>query len=549
MVSVPVPPLSRLRLPEWQLDTNQLAWIAAVFFSLTGSTAFWHQAWATGELHGWAGAWIALALALMVLAANVLLASLLLVGRAAKPVLALLLCVAAAAAYFSWHYGVYVDDDMLRNVLHTDVAESRELLGPGLWLYLLAMAGLPLALLSRVRICRRPLRQAVVRRLLQLGAGLALLVLALALAFQPVSGLMHAHRDLRNLVAPANVLVSAARIAFDTRRPHAPRRVVGADARVASPLAGRKPRVLVLVVGETVRAQDWGLNGYRRQTTPQVAALDPVNFPDVTSCGSATEVSLPCMFSAVGRRDYDRDRIETSESLLHVLQRAGIGTLWRDNQTGCKGVCEGLPFESFRHAAARCGGECPDAILLDGLDERLDVRRGDQVIVLHMLGNHGPSYFRRYARSAERFVPACHSDELADCSVEQIVNAYDNAVLQTDDLLARLVRQLAARPDVDTAMLYVSDHGESLGENGLFLHGMPYAIAPREQTRVPTVLWLSHGFAADRGIDVGCLRARARQPASHDNLFHTVLGLMDVSTRDRDPALDLVRGCTAAARR
>ena len=528
----------------WQLTTGQLAWIAAGFFSATASGAFWRETWATGELQGWAGAWTSLSLALAILASNLLLMSLVLVGRAAKPVLAVLLALAAATAYFSWRYTVYLDDDMLRNVLHTDLAESRELLGSGLWLHLALFAGVPAALLARVRVRRLPLRVAVRNRLLQVGASLGLLVLSLGLAFQPVSGLMHTHRELRHLVAPANAMVSVARLALHAPERRQPRRVVGADARLVRPLAGRRRRVLVLVVGETVRAQNWGLNGYRRQTTPQLAALAPINFPDVTACGSATEVSLPCMFAAVGRRDYDADRIEHSESVLHVLERAGVSTLWRDNQTGCKGVCEGLAFETFRNATARCGGPCGDEVLLEGLPQLIGSGVTDQVVVLHMLGNHGPAYFRRYPAEAERFRPACRSDELADCSVGQVVNAYDNAVLHTDAVLARLVRLLAARDDVDAAMLYVSDHGESLGENGLFLHGMPYAIAPRVQTRVPMVLWMSPRFVADAGLDMACLRARAARPASHDNLFHTVLGLMDVATRDYAPALDLTHGCT-----
>ncbi len=535
------------RLRTWSLTTTQLACLAGVFFSVTASAAFWRGTWATGELQGWSGTWTAFALALAIVASNVLVMSLVLVGRIARPLLGVLLGVAAAVAYFSWHFTVYFDDDMLRNVLHTDVAESRELLAPGLWVHLTLFAGLPIALLTRVRIRSLPLRDAARGRALQLAASLAMLLASLALAYQPISGLMHAHRELRHLVAPANVLVSSARLLLNAQKPHGPRRIVGADARVASPLAVRQPRVLVLVVGETVRAQNWGLNGYRRQTTPELAALAPVNFPDVTACGSATEVSLPCMFAPIGRRDYDRERIEGSESLLHVLQRAGVATLWRDNQTGCKGVCDGLPFDSFRHATAMCKDECFDEILLEGLDGILDANKGDQVVVLHMLGNHGPSYFRRYPARSERFRPACRADELADCSVAQIVNAYDNAVLHTDAVLARLVRQLAARRDLDTAMLYVSDHGESLGEKGLFLHGIPYAIAPREQVKVPMVLWLSHGFAASRGVDMACLRNQARKPASHDNLFHTVLGLMDVATRDQVATLDLLHACRRPA--
>jgi len=303
-------------------------------------------------------------------------------------------------------------------------------------------------------------------------------------------------------------------------------------------------------VGETVRAQNWGLNGYARQTTPQLKQINPVNFTDVTACGSATEISLPCMFAPIGRRDYDKDRIQHSESLLHALEHAGIPTLWRDNQTGCKGVCDGLAFESFEHGhdAQSCNDDgCMDEVMLRGLQDEVDKRPGDMVLVLHQLGNHGPSYYKRYPQRLARFNPVCESAELGECSSEQIVNAYDNAVLHTDDFVARIIGFLSAQSQRDTAMIYVSDHGESLGENGLFLHGMPYAIAPKTQTRVPMVMWLSNGMASDGAIDVDCLRHEASAPVSHDNLFHSVLGLMQVETVEYSRSLDLFAACRRPA--
>jgi lipid A ethanolaminephosphotransferase len=187
-------------------------------------------------------------------------------------------------------------------------------------------------------------------------------------------------------------------------------------------------------------------------------------------------------------------------------------------------------------------GRCLDEGLLLGLEQRLKAAQGPQVLVLHMLGNHGPSYFRRHPPAFAKFQPACEKDDLRQCSREQIVNAYDNALLYTDEVLARLIDRLKAS-GVDTAMLYVSDHGESLGENNLFLHGIPYAIAPKEQTEVPMVLWMSEGFRAASGVDEACLRQRATQPAAHDHLFHTVLGLMDVRTSLYEGAWDLGKNC------
>jgi lipid A ethanolaminephosphotransferase len=212
-------------------------------------------------------------------------------------------------------------------------------------------------------------------------------------------------------------------------------------------------------------------------------------------------------------------------------------------------VCEGLPFESFEHAqvAGPCDEEgCLDEVLLDGLDARLQATPGDAVIVLHQLGNHGPAYFRRYPPRLRRFTPACETDDLSRCTQQEIVNAYDNAVLYTDEFLARTIGWLARQQDRDAAMIYVSDHGESLGEHGLFLHGVPYAIAPQAQLHVPMVAWLSPGFASARGIDVACLRARSDAPASQDNLFHSVLGLMQVTTPEYRQSLDLFSPCETA---
>ncbi|WP_415246253.1 phosphoethanolamine transferase [Thauera sp.] len=166
------------------------------------------------------------------------------------------------------------------------------------------------------------------------------------------------------------------------------------------------------------------------------------------------------------------------------------------------------------------------------------------MLVLHQLGNHGPAYFRRHPESFRRFTPSCDQDELSKCSREQILNSYDNALLYTDHVLARTIDLLEELDkQYDTAMIYVSDHGESLGENGLYLHGLPYSIAPDEQIKVPMVMWFSSGFAARNRLDQECLRAQTAQAASHDNLFHTVLGLLDVDTSVRDGALDLAAAC------
>lgn len=463
-----------------------------------------------------------------------------------KPLLGLALLATAFASHFMQHLGVVLDPGMLRNVLHTDVHEARELFTWAMLPPLLLTGALPLLLLTWVRVAHRPWRAALLWRGGSVAGALLLLAGALLWQFQPLASLMRNHKELRYQVTPANLVWSLASAAgVDARAAAGPRRPIGTDAAPGLRMAARtRPFVVVMVVGETARAANWGLAGYARPTTPQLAQLPVVAFNDVTACGTNTETSVPCLFAPVGRRAYDEARIRGSESLLHVAARAGVQVRWRDNQSGCKGVCDGLPFENVRALAPTlCDAEhCLDEGLLHGLPAQLAQAQGTQLWVLHQLGNHGPAYFRRYPPAFERFTPACHDDDLRRCSPAEIVNAYDNALLYTDHVLAQLQRTLAAAADrVDSVLVYVSDHGESLGENHLFLHGLPYAIAPDVQKKVPMLMWASAGS----GVDSGCLRRRAAQPAAHDHLFHTLLGLLDVRTSLHEAAYDLAAGCRA----
>ena len=526
-----------------------LLWLPLANHAFLGA-ALRERDWAAASTWGFA-----LALAVALVAIHVLLLGLLAWGPLLKPVLIAMLVVTAIASHYIREFGVYLDPSMVRNTLRTDLLEASEVMGWRLGASIIVLGLLPAWWLWRQPVARRPWLRALLWRLGTLALALLALVGALAAVFQPLASLMRNQRELRYLITPANIVYSVANVALrDTATAARPRLAVGRDARLGPTFAHRaRPAVLVLVVGETARAANWGLNGYARQTTPELAQIARqapqrfVNFTEVTSCGTDTETSLPCMFAPIGRRDYDEQRIRGSENLLHVLATAGVGQRWIDNQSGCKGVCDHIPNTTVEKLAppGLCeGGRCFDEGLLTGLAAGLPALHGAQLVVLHQLGNHGPAYFRRVPPAFERFTPPCRSDDLQRCTREEIVNAYDNALLYTDHVLATLIGQLqAASARVDSAVLYVSDHGESLGERRLYLHGMPYAIAPSEQTRVPMVMWVSDGFAASRGLDMSCLAQRATQPASHDNLFHTVLGLLDVTTTAHDAAYDLVQPC------
>ena len=548
---------------------EQLLLVASLFWAFTANRLFLDGALKERDFSQ-ASTWgFAAALLLMLAAVHYLLMSLVATRHTVKPLLTVLIVGTAFATHFMQSFSVYLDPSMMRNVLRTDVAEARELFAWRLLPHLLLYAVLPLVLLWRVRVRPRRWLPAIGMRLGTMLTALALLVGTLMLVFQPFASLMRNHKELRYLATPANYLWSiGAVVAAQAKGAAQPRRAIGLDAAPGPRWAARsKPLVVVLVVGETARAANWGLTGYARQTTPELAALAArssaeqpslISYPDVTACGTNTEVSLPCMFAPVGRRDYDEDRIRGSESLLHVLARAGAAVQWRDNQSGCKGVCAGLPQDevtSLNLPGVCSEGRCMDEGLLAGLSQRLDAvaaagKPTTQLLVLHMLGNHGPAYFRRYPPAFERFTPACKFDDLQKCTQQEIVNAYDNALLYTDHVLASLVAKLqAASPGVDTAMVYVSDHGESLGENNLYLHGLPYAIAPDTQKKVPMLVWLSPGAAQATGVDAACLLRGAAMPVAHDHLFHTLLGLLDVKTALLEPAWDLTANCRSGAGR
>ncbi len=538
------------KLTQWQRPTlsgELLILLVCAWFVLCCNGPFWSALADSG-----AATSLRLSLGLAIFALHAFLIGLFAWGRLLRPMLSLLLVVTAAANWYMLQYAVVFDGDMVRSILQTDPAESREMLNTGLVLHVLLFGLLPAGLLFLPRLSRPPLRRSLRNRALFLFAVAGLATGALAIQSQGVFALMRADPLLRHHITPGNFLVALGRVAAQGEDvPSGPKQAIALDA-LRTHVNEQRPRVFVLVAGETVRADHWGLNGYERQTTPLMAARkDVINFPDVTACGTSTAVSLPCMFSLQGRENYDRSAILSHQSLLDVLKRVGIDVTWRDNQAGCKGVCDGVETKTMgsTDAPGLCqAGRCFDEILLHGLDERIDASQGDLLVVLHMLGNHGPNYFERYPAEFEQFRPTCRSAELNRCTREEIINAYDNAVLYTDAVLAQLIELLQARTDRDTALLYVSDHGESLGEYGLYLHGAPYGLAPATQIEVPMFLWMSPNFERDAGIDPQCVVATRTQARSHDDLFHTLLGVFDITTSSYRPERDLLRACRNSSR-
>ena len=543
-------------IPRWTLPLSHsvLTMLVALWLMLTMNLPFW-RAVVDGLGHlNQSSLFFLVSLPAFVFIWLYLLLSLLAWGRLTKLVLGLVLLVSAAASYFIDSYGIVIDYSMLANVVQTDSAEVLDLLTWRLALWMLGLGVLPVLLLSRVQLLRRGWRR---ETLAKLGSMALLLLCMLGIVmslYKPYASLLRNHREVRLLLVPSNVV--AAVHGYLKRELAGPQQLesVGEDARHLQAVAtSAKPRVTLLVVGETARAANFSLNGYVRETNPELAKRDVINFPQATSCGTATAVSVPCMFQDVGRSGYQDDMARSRENLLDVLQRAGIQVLWRDNNSGCKDVCARVAYEDVSHLQidAECSAdECYDEVLLSGLQDYLDRLERDAVIVLHMKGSHGPAYYKRYPATFGVFTPTCDDSQLDRCSRASILNAYDNSLRYTDHVLAAaidLLQRNAGR--LDSAMLYLSDHGESLGENGVYLHGMPYALAPSEQVHIPMLMWLSAGLPRSAGLDTQCLRQRADELVSQDNLYHSVLGLMDVQTRVYQPEKDLFRTCRTGAAR
>lgn len=532
------------------LRANTVLLLAALFLLLAANRRFWHVVLPVAP-DGFAGAGFVLAFAALLLVLVAILLLPLSFKPLFKPWTGFVLFVAAAAAYFMDHYGAVVDRFAVQSVAETNLQEGGEWLSWKMLWTLLVLFALPLAALCWIRIDWQPFRRELWSRA-KLTLALALvLALAAGLGGRQVAPTLRNHRELGHLANPVAVLSATLSYAHELHRTvNVVAAPLGRDARRTGGMAaGGKPVVFVLVLGESARAASFSLGGYARDTNPELSKLPIDYFGNVHSCGTDTAVSVPCMFSDLGRSDYKESKAAARENVLDILSHAGYRVTWYDNNTGSKGVAKRLDErDEYNGQDPRfCGRNgCFDALLVDNLRNELGAKTDDRVIVLHTKGSHGPAYYQRYPDAFARFQPACATNELQRCPREQIINAYDNTILYTDHVVASAIRALRDDDKVDSALLYISDHGESTGENGLYLHGAPYLIAPESQTRIPMLLWLSDGFRARRGLDGACISARRDAELSQDNLFDTLLGLLGVRTTARRPALDAFSACAKA---
>ncbi len=538
-----------LTIKKLQCNDIKFTLGCALLFTLLNAL-FIHRSWqviSPARLHD---VLFALSVPLVLFCGWVIVFSILNIPLIRKPLLVLLTLGCAAATWFMFTYGAVIDQNMMVNVFETNSQEAAALVTPQLVVWLVVAGLLPASLLAMIRIRPGKWWHTLLIRLAAMLASAVVIVLVAAVFYKDYASLFRNNKGIVKMVTPANYVSAIAK--YSKARWFAGDQTLirlGEDARKGPVLlAQQKKTVLVLVVGEASRAENYSLNGYDRETNPELKKQNVINFPQASSCGTETAVSVPCMFSGMPRKKYDADLAHHQEGLMDVLGHAAVNLLWRDNDGGCKGACNRIPHTDMTQWKLQqfCkDNSCIDDVNLWRLDDMLDGVKQDTVLVIHLMGSHGPAYYQRYPAQYRHFTPTCDTNEIQDCTHQALMNTYDNTILYTDSVVSKTIDALKARQStLNTALVYLSDHGESLGENGLYLHGTPYMLAPEQQTHIPFIFWLSKDYQQNFGVDAQCLRDQAAKEAvSQDNLFSTVLGMMNIRTSVYQPQMDLLTHC------
>ena len=469
----------------------------------------------------------------------------------AKPLAIALVFIGGFAAYAVNTLGVLITSDQIQNLMQTDIAEARDTWSWHLLTWTLGMTVVPIIVILMMKIKPEPIIRQLLHKVIASVVSLAMVLGLLFVFYVDFAAIFRENRDLKGMISPQNMIASFASY-YKKKAPkeNLPLVVYGEDAVMQKAQATSLPKLMVLVVGETARAENFSLNGYSKNTNPKLSQQDILNFSRVSSCGTATAVSVPCMFSGMPRKEYEERLASHREGLLDIAQRAGYQVTWIDNNSGCKGTCDRVNQFKIPEPLQQkwCKDkECFDDILIDSFKAYLATIPQDdnrpRLIVLHQMGSHGPAYYKRVPAQFNVFKPTCDTNAIQGCSREALLNTYDNTLLYTDYVLDSLIETLKNTTKYQTALWYLSDHGESTGESGMYLHGAPYAIAPTQQTHIPMLMWFSTVWQHQAKQQIKCLAQQGRQELSQDNLFPTMLSLLDVKSKVIDPNNDMLAAC------
>ena len=457
------------------------------------------------------------------------------------------------SAYFVTNLGIIINADQIQNMMQTNTAEAFDLMNLNLLIWIFFFIVIPLFFIYGVKIKKYPLSNTLSKKILHSALSFILILGCVYLYYVDYAAIFRENRELKGMINPQNVVASSFSY-YKHLQP--PKNVIiqpyGRDAHQFIQTATHQtPKLMILVLGETARAESFQLNGYDRETNPELRKLNIINFSNVSSCGTATAVSVPCLFSGMTRQEYTDKVARQRENLLDIIQYSGYKVTWINNNSGCKEVCNRVErYEApkpTRQKWCDSKGECKDEILIDSLNAFIQtIPKNDdtpRLVVLHQMGSHGPAYYKRTTDQFAPFKPTCDTSAIQGCSQQSLKNSYDNSIVYTDHILASVIKLLNNQTQFQSALWYLSDHGESTGESGMYLHGAPYSIAPQQQTKIPMLMWFSEKWKNNQPTIVRCIDSQKNQTVSQDNLFPTMLSLLNIHTKTLKPTLDLSQQC------
>lgn len=423
-----------------------------------------------------------------------------------KSLLVLFFIINAIAVYFINTYGVLIDKTMIGNILNTNYAESSSFFSIKLIVYIILFGVLPSIYIIKVKIIN------VTWKKFAITSSLTLLFI-FVLVFANASNWLWIDKNAKTLGAlPMPWSYTANTYLFYAGKHKSnEKEILLPDATIKD----NQKSIVVLVIGESARSQNFSLYGYKKNTNPLLSKMDNLFHFDATSCATYTTAGVKCILE-------HENTDQLYEILPNYLYRNNVEVIWRTTNWGEPPV-HIKNYQNRDALMANCKGEgCEfDEVLLDGLKEQILASEKNKIlVVLHTSTSHGPTYSKKYPAQFETFKPVCNSVELGDCSQEELISAYDNTIVYTDYILSRLIEDLKHLNEYKSTMIFVSDHGESLGEKNLYMHGVPMSIAPKEQYEIPFIVWLS-----DRSKEL-----KPNKILSQNHIFHSVLNFLNIES-------------------
>lgn len=434
-----------------------------------------------------------------------------------KFLLVLFFIINAVTVYFINTYSVIIDESMIGNVLNTNYEEASSFFSIKLIVYIILLGVIPGIYIIKVKIINVTLKKFLIT------SSLALLFIII-MAFANASNWLWIDKNSKQLGGLAMPWSYSVNISLFYIHEHQKNKkeILLPDATIKD----NEKSVVVLVIGESARRQNFSLYGYKRNTNPLLSQTQNLFHFDATSCATYTTAGVKCILEHAHTDDL-------YEILPNYLYRNNVEVIWRTTNWGEPPV----HIQNYKNKDAlmlNCKGDgCNyDEILLSGLKEQILASKKNKIlVVLHTSTSHGPTYSKKYPPQFETFKPVCNSVELGNCSHEELINAYDNTIVYTDYLLHNVIEDLKQLKEYKSAMFFVSDHGESLGEKNLYMHGIPLSIAPKEQYEIPFIVWLSDSSK----------QLKPDKTLSQNHVFHSVLNFLNIQSPVYDEEMNIFK--------